>query len=269
MSASGPGGSGPGTSGTTAAGARLSMRVGEELVGEGPEAPRTRVRAAAVLETTQAGSTSTWEEWQLVGADGSDLWVEHDHDSGDVTLYRPTETDPPVVDLSDLHRGRALDLRLDGRPHRLHVRERGTGTVRAVAGTFAEPFVPGQRVEYADLAGHGVVVSVERTTAGPLGPVTSVYAGRRLDVAEQKRLFGRRLAPRGRGRSTFGFLAVAVVSVFAFAACQASASDDDGSCTPRTVVTAPASGEPTSTSTESSSCVRRPVYGGGGGGLGK
>ncbi|WP_435737934.1 hypothetical protein V5D56_04870 [Cellulosimicrobium sp. PMB13] len=247
-------------------GRRLALRVGEELVatGTGRDAVRTTVRASAVLEMREAGTTFTWEEWQLLGHDGADVWLEYDHDERELTQYRPTESHPPVVDLSGLHRGRQLDLRLDGRPHRLTVRERGTGTVRSVEGTFAEPFVPGQQVEYADLTGHGVVVSVERTT-GPLGPVTSVYSGRRLDVAEQKRLFGRRLTPRSRSGAVAAAVAGVFVLLLSFSACQA-VRDDGASCTPRTVVTtAPASGTPTPGATDSTtSCYRRTLYGGGG-----
>ncbi|WP_251151984.1 DUF4178 domain-containing protein [Cellulosimicrobium sp. Marseille-Q4280] len=246
-------------------GRRLALRVGEELVatGTGRDAVRTTVRASAVVEMREAGTTFTWEEWQLLGHDGSDVWLEYDHDERELTLYRPTESVPPVVDLAGLHRGRQLDLRLDGRPHRLTVRERGTGTVRSVEGTFAEPFVPGQQVEYADLTGHGVVVSVERTT-GPLGPVTSVYAGRRLDVAEQTRLFGRRLTPRSRSGGVVAAVVGAFVLLLSFGACQASRADD-ASCTPRSVVTtAPASGTPAPATTDSTSCYRRTLYGGGG-----
>jgi len=244
-------------------GTRLALRVGEQLVGAGPAAPRTTARASAVLEMRESGSTYTWEEWQLLGHDGSDVWLEYDHDERELTLYRPTESVPPVVDLSGLHRGRQLDLRLDGRPHRLTVRERGTGTVRSVEGTFAEPFVPGQVVEYADLTAHGVVVSVERTT-GPLGPVTSVYSGRRLDVAEQKRLFGRRLAPRSRSGPVAAAVAGAVVLLFSFGACQAARAGD-ASCTPRTVVTsAPTATDPGTADDGSTTCHRRTLYGGGG-----
>jgi hypothetical protein len=246
--------------------ARLAMRVGEELVGTPPQ--RATPRAVAVLSTRQDGSTYTWEEWQLLGHDGSDVWVEYDHDTHDVTLFHPTEAWPPVVDLDGLHPGRSLELRLDGRPHRLAVRERGTGRVDHVEGQFAEPFAVGQQVEFVDLAGHGFVVSVERTT-GPLGPVTTVYRGRRIDVAEQRRLFGRRLAPRrSLGRRVVA-VAVGLVALVSFGACQANADrEDSSSCTPRTVVTtSPTTGQ--TTSEESGTCVRRSVYGGGGGGLGK
>ncbi|KFD42679.1 hypothetical protein IU11_18740 [Cellulosimicrobium sp. MM] len=159
------------------------MRVGDDLVGAPPQ--RATPRAVAVLSTVHGGSTFTWEEWQLLAHDGSDVWVEYDHDTRDVTLLRPTEPWPPVVDLSGLRTGRTLGLTLEGRQHTLTVREHGTGRVEHVEGQFAEPFAVGQEVEYVDLSAHGTIVSIERTT-GPLGPVTSVYHGRRLDSAEQQ-----------------------------------------------------------------------------------
>ncbi|QJW34982.1 DUF4178 domain-containing protein [Cellulosimicrobium protaetiae] len=245
---------------------RLAMRVGEELVGAPPQ--RATPRAVAVLSTNQGGSTYTWEEWQLLAHDGSDVWVEYDHDTRDVTLYHPVEAWPPVVDMSSLQTGRTLGLRLDGRQYSLTVRERGTGRVEHVEGQFAEPFVVGQQVEYADLSAHGTVVSVERTT-GPLGPVTAVYRGRRLDTAEQRRLFGRRLAPLAFPGGRFvAFAVAAVVLVGFFASCSARTATGDSSCTPRTVETVAPSGEVVTTE-QSGTCVRRSVYGGGGGGLGK
>jgi len=245
---------------------RLALRVGEDVVGTPPH--RATPRAVAVLSTVHGGTTFTWEEWQLLGHDGSDVWVEYDHDTRDVTLLHPTEAWPPVVDLSGLHTGRTLDLRLDGRQHSLVVRERGTGRVEHVEGQFAEPFVVGQQVEYVDLSAHGTVVSIERTT-GPLGPVTAVYRGRRIDAAEQRRLFGRRVAPaslRGGRFLAFGFVGLVLLGFFT--SCAARADSDDGSCTPRTVETVAPSGEVTTTE-QSGKRARRSVYGGGGGGLGK
>ncbi|MBN0038863.1 DUF4178 domain-containing protein [Cellulosimicrobium cellulans] len=245
---------------------RLALRVGEDVVGTPPH--RATPRAVAVLSTVHGGTTFTWEEWQLLAHDGSDVWVEYDHDTRDVTLLHPTEAWPPVVDLSGLHTGRALDLRLDGRQHSLVVRERGAGRVEHVEGQFAEPFVVGQQVEYVDLSAHGTVVSIERTT-GPLGPVTAVYRGRRIDAAEQRRLFGRRVAPaslRGGRFLAFGFVGLVLLGFFT--SCAARADSDDGPCTPRTVETVAPSGEVTTTE-QSGTCVRRSVYGGGGGGLGK
>jgi hypothetical protein len=245
---------------------RLALRVGEDLVGTPPQ--RATPRAVAVLSTVHGGTTFTWEEWQLLAHDGSDVWIEYDHDTRDVTLLHPTEAWPPVVDLSALHTGRTLGLRLDGRQYSLVVRERGTGRVEHVEGQFAEPFVVGQQVEYVDLSAHGTVVSIERTT-GPLGPVTAVYRGRRIDVAEQRRLFGRRVAPRTLPGGRFvAFAVAAVVLVGLFASCTARAASGDGACTPRTVETVAPSGEVTTTE-QSGTCVRRSVYGGGGGGLGK
>ena len=101
---------------------RLALRVGEDLVGTPPH--RATPRAVAVLSTVHGGTTFTWEEWQLLAHDGSDVWIEYDHDTRDVTLLHPTEAWPPVVDLSGLRTGSTLGLRLDGRQHSLVVRER-------------------------------------------------------------------------------------------------------------------------------------------------
>ncbi|MBD5785669.1 DUF4178 domain-containing protein [Cellulosimicrobium terreum] len=245
--------------------ARLAMRVDEELVGTGHPPARTTPRAVAVLGTPDG---STWEEWQLRGQDGSDLWIEHDHDTSQVTLYEPVETTPPVVDMDGLVPGSRLTLGFDGQTHELAVRERGTGRILSVVGSFAEPFAVGQVVEYADLAGRGVLVSVERTV-GRLGPTTSIYRGRRLDAAEQKRVFGRRLAPaRGSARRISLWAVVVALVVGVFASCQARSEGSGAACTPRTVVTSAPDGTPTTTS-DGTTCYRRSVYGGGGGGLGK
>ena len=156
------------------------------------------------------------------------MWVEYDHDTRDVTLLRPTEPWPPVVDLSGLQTGRTLGLTLEGRQHTLTVREHGTGRVEHVEGQFAEPFAVRQEVEYVDLSAHGAIVSIERTT-GPLGPVTSVYHGRRLDVAEQQRLFGRRVAPRTVPGGRFVAFAVAAVVLLGLGSCAARAASGSAS----------------------------------------
>ena len=95
------------------------MRVGEDLVGAPPQ--RATPRAVAVLSTVHGGSTFTWEEWQLLAHDGSDVWVEYDHDTRDVTLLHPTEPWPPVVDLAGLSRNSDLWLAPleGGEPRRL------------------------------------------------------------------------------------------------------------------------------------------------------
>ena len=43
------------------------------------------------------GVTDYWEEWEVLGYENLDFWVEYDHDTKAVTLYRPAESEAETV----------------------------------------------------------------------------------------------------------------------------------------------------------------------------
>lgn len=247
---------------------RLPLRVGEQVAGTGSGAVRATPRGWLVLRTQSDGSTWTWEEWQLEGHDGSDVWLEYDHATREVALYRPVETRPPVPDLDRLRPRTEVRLRVHGRSYHLVVRERGTATVVGVGGSISEPVEVGQRVEYADLSTGLHLLSVERT--GPdHAPRTTTHLGRPLDVDEQREVLGRRLS-RPRVARTGGIAALVVLALLGLVAACRALPPTSGACTPRTLTTTAPDGTTEVLGTDDgTSCYRRPVYGGGGGGLGK
>ncbi|MBD7917814.1 hypothetical protein H9657_05920 [Cellulomonas sp. Sa3CUA2] len=227
---------------------RARMRLGKHLVGRPPW--RSLPHGVVVYGEWDPEDRTTyyWEEWELLGYENTDFWVEYDHYTHQVTLYRPVEVHEDL-DPRHLREGQQVAVTFGGQQHRLVVGEVGAGTIRHLAGGFTYDLQLGQEVAYAELKGDGVVLSVERFD----DRVLDVYLGTVLDAAGQKAHFGRRVAPR-RGAGAL----VAAVLVTAVLGLAGACGPTTETCTPRTVVAADGS-----TTTEQD-CVRRSVFGSGG-----
>lgn len=235
---------------------KARMKLGTHLIGAPPW--RSLPHGVVVYGEWDPEDRTTyyWEEWELLGYENTDFWVEYDHYTRKVTLYRPVEV-PQRLDPTRMRQGDQVTVTLGGTPHQLWVREVGVGTARHVRGAFTYDLTEGQDVAYAELQGAGgLLLSVEKFDER----VLDVYQGTVLDTQGQKLHFGRRVAPR---RVSSALVAVAVLVLtcgLPLASCMGGGDQD---CTPRTVAA------DDGTTTTEQDCQRRSVFGGGGGGLGK
>lgn len=230
------------------------MRLGRHLIGRPPW--RSLPHGVVVYSEWDPvdRTTYSWEEWELLGYENTDFWVEYDHYTRQVTLYRPVEVHERL-DPTRLRTGQTLTVTVRGVRHEATVGEVGVGTVRHLAGAFTYDLQPGQEVAYAEIHALGLLLSVEKFD----DRVLDVYQGTRLDVAGQRTHFGRRVAPHH--ISTKAAVA-SVALVLGLGWLVTSCSSDAQACTPRTVVA-----EDGTTTTDPQSCVRRGLFGSGG--LGK
>ncbi|MFF2621031.1 hypothetical protein [Oerskovia jenensis] len=238
------------------------MSLGKHLIGAPPWRSLPQGVVVYGEKDPSDGVTYYWEEWEVLGYENLDFWVEYDHDTKGVTLYRPAESEE-ALDPTRMRTGQTVTVTVAGKRHRAVVSEVGVGTIVSLDGSFTYDLTVGQRVAYAELRANRTVFSLEKFD----DRVIDLYQGTVLDAAGQKAHFGKRVAPRQGGLSP----AVAVVALVAmgiglFSAC-GDRDDDRAECTPRTVEQQyDASGDPLTTD---QTCYRRSVYGGGGGGLGK
>ncbi len=231
------------------------MTLGKHLIGRPPW--RSLPHGVVVYGEWDPEDRTTyrWEEWEVLGYENLDFWVEYDHYTRKVTLYRPLDVREDL-DPTHLRQGQQVVVTFGGQQHTLAVSEVGVGTIEHLAGAFTYDLQMGQKVAYAELQGSGYVLSVEKFDER----VLDVYHGTVLDTAGQKAHFGRRVAPVSRNAKG---LVAAVVLLLGFGWLTSSCGPSTRDCTPRTVTTADG------TSSTTQHCVRRPVFGGGGGGLGK
>ena len=195
-----------------------------------------------------------WEEWQLIGASNSDTWVEVDHDPGEVLFYEPVRLQETIEPWA-LTVGQTMQMTT-------------TGTLENVIGSPVCPLNIGETMTYAEVrltdpAGVTSRLTIDSHRFRDL----LAYRKTSLSTAQQKQLFGRVLYNRrsvtGRtGRNIGCAVVAALVSIVLvgglFSACS-NLSRTSGDADPTS----------TSHSGSSRSYRHRPVYGGGGGGVGK
>ncbi|MBT0993284.1 hypothetical protein KIN34_03150 [Cellulomonas sp. DKR-3] len=232
---------------------RARMKLGRHLVGLPPW--RSMPHGVVVYEEwdPEDKTTYTWEEWEVLGYENLDFWVEYDHYTNAVTLYRPMRV-AERLDPSELREGQELVVTFGGYRHDVRVHEVGVGRIASLDGAFTYDLTIGQEVAYAELKGQGFVLSVERFDER----VLDVYHGIVLDTADQKAHFGKRVARRRMGG--IGCLVLVVLFVGMVAASCVPVRQE---CTPRTVTSV------TGQVTTQEECHMRPLYGGGGSGVGK
>ena len=208
-----------------------------------------------------------WEEWQLIGASNADTWVEVDHDPGEVLFYEPVRLQEKIEPWA-LTVGQMMPLTINGVQHRGMVEEVTTGTLENVIGSPVCPLNIGETMTYAEVrltdpAGVTSRLTIDSHRFRDL----LAYRKTSLSTAQQKQLFGRVLYNRrsvtGRtGRNIGCAIVAAFISIVLvgglFSACS-NLSRTSGDADPTS----------TSHSGSSRSYRHRPVYGGGGGGVGK
>ena len=202
-----------------------------------------------------------WEEWQLSGMDDYDTWVELDHYDGRVYLYEPLRF-VEQLDPGSLHPGQILTLTSGTDVYAARVVELGAGVLHETAGTTSCSLARGEEMGYAEVELTDARGATSRVTFDSHGYRDLVsYRKRRLGRAEQRRLFGKAIAApttvqSGSDQSVnagvFWVMVMLVIMIVIIAiAHHADGSGSDGS------------------GGGGSGGVVRPVYGGGGGGVGK
>lgn len=222
-----------------------------------------------------------WEEWELTGFDNYDSWVEFDHYSQTLTVYEPVRA-KETYDVKTLTKGEEVKLTLQGETEPIvgTVKEIGTGTVARLEGKMSYQLFNDDVIHYAEVkTGPKEVVSIEDYRQ-VVDRDYDYYKGRVLNHAEQKKLFGKHVAPIS--NLSIGSVIVFIVMMvfFLFPIIMSAIPQYKTVCTPRSVPTTSRydaassanSSSPTSTSasdTTGQNCQRVRVYGGGGGGVGK
>jgi len=229
---------------------KARMKLGQHLVGDPPWRSLPHGVVVYAEWDPEDQTTYTWEEWEVLGYENLDFWVEYDHYTRQVTLYRPLEV-VEHLDPTQLTEGQWLGVTWRGETRQVRVDEVGVGRIVHLEGAFTYDLEKGQDVAYAELRGNGFVLSVEKFDER----VLDVYHGTVLDTAGQKAHFGKRVAPRS-FRGFLAFLMLALVLGGIGAACSRTVED----CTPRTVV----DDRGVVTTSSEQVCVRRSVFGGAG-----
>ena len=199
-----------------------------------------------------------WEEWQITGLEHYDVWIEFDHDTRKVYLYEPLTFNEKMDPLS-LTPGQTLSVSSRGAAYTATVEETGSGVLVDKRGEVTCTLQLGHVMGYVELRlesqdGDRREVTVDTHA---FRDIVS-YTKQELSVSEQKRMFGATIAPAKRPVFA-GVVWVVVVAVMLTAAWTVTRM---GGPDHRI---GPGSSE-TSTSQPGGS---RPVYGGGGHGVGK
>ena len=244
------------------AGTRARLSPGEQLRGEGRPLSVTGCLLFKEWDPEDR-KYYFWEEWQLSGMDDYDTWVELDHYDGRVYLYEPLRF-VEQLDPGSLHPGQILTLTSGTDVYAARVVELGAGVLHEVAGTTSCSLARGEEMGYAEVELTDARGATSRVTFDSHGYRDLVsYRKRRLGRAEQRRLFGKAIAAPTTARSGSGsdqsvnsgivwvMVMLVIMIVIIAIAHHADGSGSDGS------------------GGGGSGGVVRPVYGGGGGGVGK
>lgn len=230
---------------------RARLKIGDVLRGT-----KTNFRVAGCLlfrEWDAADKTHYyWEEWELLGLENYDSWVEYDQHSREVSLYEPIRF-TTAIDPSALRRGQEFELTGDdGMRYQVVVSEVGTGEIVKIQGKNTYQVFEGESMSYAtlQLQAEGAQLTRRVTVEKYNNREYDAYIKKPLTLQRQKALFGKTIAPL-----VWPWLLLLVGGVMAVAAyniSQRPPRSDDGS-----------------QQSGGSTVVPRSVHGGGSGGFGK
>lgn len=133
-----------------------------------------------------------WEEWELLGFDNYDSWVEFDHYSREVSIYEPVRFYSEKIDPSYFGVGKTYDFEdpTEGRQSGRIV-EIGEGEIARIIGKNTHQVFEGEKMTYATLTNPTYKVTVEKYNNREF----DAYKKRVLGKKEQKEIFGRVLTP--------------------------------------------------------------------------
>lgn len=191
-----------------------------------------------------------WEEWELLGLENYDSWVEYDQYSHAVSLYEPIRF-TTAIDPSTMQQGQQFALTSDdGKQYQVTVTEVGAGEIVKIKGKNTYQVFEGESMSYATLQlqedgkQHTRRVTVEKYNNREY----DAYIKKPLSAKRQKELFGRTITP------TTWPLIIAVLlvllGIIVHGILQKPPDQQQGA-------------------QQGGGGVPRSIYGGGGGGLGK
>ena len=233
-------------------GTKANLKIGDVL---GGTEPGLRAQACLLYKEwdEEDGELYYWEEWELVGPNRYEYWVEVDHDSGQTSLYELLPA-TDVIDPVGLQVGQYVTLTGTMAGQQAVVTERGLGYIEKVMGRTTYPASPGESMIYVTVRTKGqggTEITFENCPGRPL----RAYRKRAVSSAEQRRRFGRVIHASGSARAWYLLLWVVVIAVVI--SVVATCATRGNRC------------DPTKEDCSSSSYRHRGPYGGGGGGVGK
>lgn len=133
-----------------------------------------------------------WEEWELLGFDNYDSWVEFDHYSREISVYEPVRFYSEKIDPDQFRRGRNYEFEdpIQGR-QTVKLVEKGEGKIARIIGKNTHQVFEGEKMTYGTLTSPTYKVTVEKYNNREF----DAYKKRVLSKKEQKEIFGRVLKP--------------------------------------------------------------------------
>ena len=193
--------------------------------------------------------TYRWEEWELVGFNNYDSWLEIDHYNRKVSIYEPVYFMEPI-DPTNFKKGDTITLTEKGSEEQktVYVEEVGEGTIIEIRGKNTFQVFKDEKMAYATLKQDGKLITIEKYNNREY----DAYKKREITPKEQKELFGKVIIYE------INWLAICIVGILIFYA----------------IITILNTFFPSSSSSDSNSSgwgvyTTRGIHGGGGGGLGK
>ena len=196
-----------------------------------------------------------WEEWELLGMENYDSWVEYDHYNREVAIYEPVRFYHDHIDPSNFKTGQTLDFEdpTEGKKTGA-VQEIGEGEIIKIIGKNTHQVFEKEKMIDATLV---VPNTKEKITIEKYNNREyDAYKKRVISKKEQKELFGKVLTPWNWGL-IFKFIFWTLLGGFIF---WNSFILPTLPCDPQTQ---------TCERSSSGAYRHRSVFGGGGGGVGK
>lgn len=173
---------------------RGDLRVGETLRGTLREKSRTCTVMGRILlqRRNQADAHRTrCEQWRLLDDDGKELWLEINRDANEVVLHEPVPV-KPTIDPRMLELGQTRQLKVNGRPYTVEVKdvyradiEHETGTIPHLAGAVTTTTCVELRVKGARKPLSSIVIDEHRRREH------EAYRTTALSSEQQSKVFGR------------------------------------------------------------------------------
>ena len=176
---------------------RGDLRVGETLRGSLRKRSRYyTVMGRVVLKRRDQRSRRLirWEQWRLADDDGKDLWLEIRRDTNKVILHEPVPIQPTIDPLA-LEVGQTLQLKVNGRPYSVEVKDvyrdnidHETGAIPHLAGPVTATTCVELRVKGARKPLSSIVIDEHRRREHEAYRITT------LAPEQQSKIFGRHMS---------------------------------------------------------------------------
>lgn len=173
---------------------RGDLRVGETLRGSLRKKSHSyTVMGRVVLKRRDQRSRrlTRWEQWRLIDDNSEELWLEINRDINTVVLHEPVPIQP-MIDPLALEVGQTLQLKVNGRPHSVEVKDvyradidHETGAVPHLTGAVTTTTCVELRVKGARKPLSSIVIDEHRRREHEAYRITT------LAPEQQSKIFGR------------------------------------------------------------------------------